>query len=439
MIISSSLASSSSECFPGLPNQALPTKSGYLSVNKTTNSAIFYTYYKPHSPISHNPPILFWLQGGPGCSSMLGNFFELGPYRVTQCQDLQGQKHTVLEPNPGSWNRIFDLVFLDNPIGSGFSIASHPAEIPTDQDSVSKHLYTAITGFLRLEPGFRSRQVYILGESYAGKFVPSIGYYILKQNEKLPVSKRVNLEGIAIGNGLTDPVIQVGTHAANAYYVGLINEKQRKEMEEVQSKAVKFVGTGKWRQAANARSRVVRMLRNMTGLATDFDFTRKRPYRTDLVVRFLQSKDVKRRLGANESIKFVGCNRVIRAGFKEDVMKSVKEKVDYLLKRLKYKVLLYQGNLDLRNSVVSSEAWIKTMKWDGIERFLMAERKVWKVKGELAGYVEKYGKLSHVVVLWGGHMVPADQAVNSQSMVEDWVLEKGLFAEDFPSELKESV
>ncbi|CAN0906018.1 Serine carboxypeptidase-like 50 [Linum grandiflorum] len=225
-------------------------------------------------------------------------------------------------------------------------------------------------------------------KSYAGKFVRSIGYYILKRNHNLPVSKRVNLAGIAIGNGLTDPVIQ-----------------QRNEMEQVQSKAVKFVEMQKRRQAANARSEVTRMMKNMTGLATDFDFTRKRPYRTDLVARFLRSKDVKRKLGvANESIEFVGCNRAIRAGFKEDVMKSVKHKVEFLLKRMNYKVLLYQGSLDLRNSVVASEAWIKTMKWDGIEKFLTAERNVWKVKGEVTGYVQKSGKLSHVVVLGGGHI-----------------------------------
>ncbi|KAE8022397.1 hypothetical protein FH972_008199 [Carpinus fangiana] len=91
------------------------------------------------------------------------------------------------------------------------------------------------------------------------------------------------------------------------------------------------------------------------------------------------------------------------------------------------RVLLYQGHLDLRDSVVSTEAWVKTMKWEGIEEFVMAERKVWKVKGELAGYVQKWGSLSNVVVLGAGHLVPADQALHSQAMIEEWVLERGLF------------
>ncbi|WVZ25729.1 hypothetical protein V8G54_004273 [Vigna mungo] len=116
---------------------------------------------------------------------MLANLYELGPWRVTQSLTLQ--------PNPGSWNRIFGLLFLDNPIGSGFSVASTLEEIPRDQNAVAKHLFAAITNFLQLDPLFKHRLIYITGESYAGKYVPAIGYYILKKNENLEASQRVNL------------------------------------------------------------------------------------------------------------------------------------------------------------------------------------------------------------------------------------------------------
>ena len=67
------------------------------------------------------------------------------------------------------------------------------------------------------------------------------------------------------------------------------------------------------------------------------------------------------------------------------------------------------------------------MKWEGIGNFSLAERKVWKINGVLAGYVQKWGSLSNVVVLGAGHFVPADQSLSSQAMIEDWVLERGLF------------
>ncbi|KAJ0692851.1 putative carboxypeptidase C [Helianthus annuus] len=105
-----------------LPTEALPTKSGYLTVNSTTKSAIFYTFYEAQNPTNTSlseTPLVIWLQGGPGCSSMTGNFYELGPFRVTPSL-THNVEHLVLEPNPGPWNRIFGLLFLDNPIGTGF-------------------------------------------------------------------------------------------------------------------------------------------------------------------------------------------------------------------------------------------------------------------------------------------------------------------------------
>ncbi|KAK4342999.1 hypothetical protein RND71_038815 [Anisodus tanguticus] len=409
------------------PQQALPTKSGYLTVNSTTNSSIFYTFYEAQKPRTtlFETPILIWLQGGPGCSSMLGNFYELGPFRVSFSL-RHNVEHLTLEPNPGSWNRVFGLLFLDNPIGTGFSIASSPDEIPRNQHDVARHLFTATRKFVAIDRLFENRPIYLTGESYAGKYVPAFGYYTLKKNEGLPKSRRLNLAGVAIGNGLTDPETQVGTHALSAYYSGLINEKQREKLEMLQKEAIRLTRSGNWSEAMSARSRVLGTLTNMTGLATLYDFRRLKPYEDELVAKFLSNVEIKRALKARESISFDVCSDLVGKALHEDVMKSVRYMVEFLVKNTK--VLLYQGQCDLRDGVVSTKAWMKKMKWDGIGKFLEAERNVWRVNGELAGYMQKWENLSHVVVVNAGHLVPTDQAVNSQAMIEDWVLEKGLFA-----------
>ncbi|KAG4917451.1 hypothetical protein AAZX31_20G014100 [Glycine max] len=411
--------STSSESNPSFPKEALPNKHGYLPISPTSTSSIFYAFYEAQNstlPLSQTP-LLIWLQGGPGCSSMIGNLYELGPWRVTESLTLQ--------PNPGAWNRIFGLLFLDSPIGTGFSVASTRQEIPTDQNGVAKHLFAAITSFLQLDPVFKNRPIYITGESYAGKYVPAIGYYILEKNANLKVSERVNLAGVTIGDGLTDPKTQVATHALNAYYVGLINERQKHELENAQLEAVRLTQMRNWSEATDARNKVLRMLQNMTGLATLYDYTRKAPYEDDLVEKFLNIAEVKKALGVNESFVYEICSDVVGAALHADVMKSVKYMVDYLVRRSK--VLLYQGQHDLRDGVVQTEVWVKTMKWEGIVEFVNAERKIWTVNGELAGYVQNWKSLTNVVVLGAGHLLPTDQPLNSQAMIEDWVLERGVF------------
>ncbi|KAK1258934.1 Serine carboxypeptidase-like 50 [Acorus gramineus] len=410
---------------PPFPKGSLPTSSGYLPINTSSSSALFFTFYEAQHPLSALPqtPILLWLQGGPGCSSMLGNLFELGPWLLTS----DDNNNPSLQPNPASWNRLFGLLFIDNPIGAGFSIASDTAEIPRNQARVAEHLWIGMQAFLDSRPTFRRRPLYITGESYAGKYVPAAGYYFSRWNSLRSEARRINLRGVAIGNGLTHPVVQVATHAKNAYFSGLINERQTEQLEALQAEAVWLTQETKWGDATRARNRVLSALSNMTGLATLYDLSRTRAYETGRVSVFLNRGDVKKALGVADKTIYEECSDVVGQALHDDVMKSAKFMVEWLLRETKDKVLLYQGGFDLRDGVVSTEAWVKEMVWEGLAEFMKAERKVWEVKGTLAGYVQRWGTLSHAVVARAGHLVPADQGVNSQAMIEDWVLGNGLF------------
>lgn len=246
--------------------------------------------------------------------------------------------------------------------------------------------------------------------------MPAIGYYILKKNDELMMPDHdhdqsqilINVGGVAIGNGLIDPVTQVATHADNAYFSGLIDERQRIELEWHQQEAIRLAKMRHWREATNARHQVVDMLHYMTGLPTLYDYSKKAPYhKTHWVTDYLHNQRVKKVLGVKESAVFRNCSHVVKVALYEDNMKSVKYMVELLVKWSK--VLLYQGQFDLWDGVYSTEAWVKTLQWEEIGNFLSADRKVWKVNGdELSGYVQKWGSLSHVVVSRAGHLVPVE-------------------------------
>ncbi|CAN6341096.1 unnamed protein product [Urochloa humidicola] len=396
------------------PKEALPTKSGYLPI-PPTNASLFFVFYDAAHPLTPpaSTPILLWLQGGPGCSGLIGNFFELGPYFVNPDAE-------TLSPNPFAWNRRFGLLFIDNPLGTGFSAAPSPADIPTNQSVIAAHLLAALQSFFALDPTFRARPFFLAGESYAGKYVPAAGAHILDANPTLPESLRVNLRGVAIGNGLTHPVAQVATHADSAYFSCLINARQKRELEALQAEAVSLTLAERWLEAANARGRVLARLQNMTGLATLYDVAKQRGYQSEPVGAFLNRVETKAALGARGDVAWEECSDAVGAAMHADVMKSVLPQVESLLRRTR--VLLYQGIRDLRDGVVSTEAWLREVRWDGLRAFLDADRVVWRTDGELAGYLQRSGALTHVVVYGAGHLVPADNGRAAQQMIEDWVL-----------------
>jgi carboxypeptidase D len=81
------------------------------------------------------------MNGGPGSTSMNALFMETGPLRVTQ-SDLSDMDSFEIAYRPDlSWQSIGDLLFIDHPVGTGWSYGDHsPTSLPEISDEFIQFL-----------------------------------------------------------------------------------------------------------------------------------------------------------------------------------------------------------------------------------------------------------------------------------------------------------
>ncbi|MQM04739.1 hypothetical protein Taro_037544 [Colocasia esculenta] len=172
--------------------------SGYVTVDPKAGRALFYYFVESPGSSASQKPLVLWLNGGPGCSSLgVGAMMELGPFRVNR-DGKTLQRHVY------AWNKLANIIFLESPAGVGFSYSKTTSDYKLSGDKrTAKDAYAFLVNWLERFPHYKTSEFYIVGESYAGHYVPQLAYEVLLNN-KMGNRAVINLRGIAIGNGLLD-------------------------------------------------------------------------------------------------------------------------------------------------------------------------------------------------------------------------------------------
>merc|ERR1711970_554960 len=161
------LAKVDSSLLQGSHNQSLESYSGLFTVDPDNNGNMFFWFF-PAMKNSETAPVVIWLQGGPGGSSLFGLLKLHGP--ILTGTDENG--NFGVNDNPYSWHREHNMLYIDNPVGAGFSYSD---KLPRSQDDVSQNLYNLLQQWFTLFPMYQENEFYPFGESYAGKFVYQVG------------------------------------------------------------------------------------------------------------------------------------------------------------------------------------------------------------------------------------------------------------------------
>ncbi|KAG9476207.1 hypothetical protein GDO78_002996 [Eleutherodactylus coqui] len=389
-----------------LPGSNVKSYSGYLTVNKTYDSNLFFWFF----PAQLNPetaPVLLWLQGGPGGTSMFGLFVEHGPYVVNH--------NLTLAYREFSWTNKYSMLYIDNPVGTGFSFTKNDRGYAVNEDDVGRDLYRYGTLFPSLL------------QSYAGKYVPAIGYYIHTRN---PTSKvKINFKGIAIGDGLCDPEVMLGGYADFLYQTGLVDENQKSYVQQQSDLAIRYIQQQKWIDAFDVfdsllngdRTSYPSFFQNATGCSNYFNFLQcQEPKDQEYFGPFLALPEVRKAIHVGNLTFNDGSE--VEKHLLFDVMKTIKPWLVVLMDN--YRVLMYSGQLDVIVAAPLTERFLQTVPWSRLEEYKKAKRSFWKIRPtdtEVAGYVRVAGEFAQVIVRGGGHILPYDQPERSFVLIDRFI------------------
>jgi vitellogenic carboxypeptidase-like protein len=412
----------------------LPVKSyaGYVTVDKDKENHLFYWFFESQEREDDiaETPLIIWLNGGPGASSLAGLFLENGPIHIRN--DGSG---TII-PNLDSWNKEAHLLYWDQPVGAGFSYTDKHGYV-NDENELSEQFYIGLQGFFKKHPEYRSCPLYITGESYAGKYIPFIAKKIGEKNEKTIDNpfQHINLQGLAIGDGWMNPKLQTHDQIEYGYCMGFIDTKQRKIVEGIYREFVDCLEKKDMKGAFEKGCKVSDTICKCGGHPNIYDVRRWTDAPLDDLKRYLDLPELKKAIHVHPDFKwqFADSSGPVAEHLMNDLMADMTDILPDLVN--KYRMLMYTGNFDMSCGFTGTEEILIKMEWKGKSKWRDLDRKVWIKKdagtAKIMGYVKATddGKLMQIVIPNAGHLVPLDMPDVSRDMIFNW-----LYMREFPTQ-----
>ncbi|RQM19668.1 hypothetical protein B5M09_002717 [Aphanomyces astaci] len=345
--------------------------SGYLQVTNATK--YFYWYFESRDNPTKDPLVL-WLNGGPGASSLIGLLAENGP-----C--LLDPDTLTLKDNPHAWNAHANVIWLDQPANVGFSQGP-----PTPPSQVGPNVHTFLENFLAQHPELHRRRLYLTGESYAGHYIPGIAHTILQGNAVKPSSEALNLQGILIVNGLTNVQVQVAQHELdmvfeNAYNVTLVPNDQLSVVKTMQTTAVDLARTCQHDSSVcpNATLAFIALQSQVNEYTTRDSLDIRQDCNVSscsakmtAIDAFLSQARVQTRLGVHPyHPSYSVSNGNVMTDFATDIATNYAPYVDTVL-NAKVPVVLVAGDADLQCNWRGVQAWPEHLHWHGAHGYKSA-------------------------------------------------------------------
>ncbi|KAF4360307.1 hypothetical protein F8388_020598 [Cannabis sativa] len=385
---------------------------GYVEVRPKAHMFwwLYKSPYRVEDP-SKPWPIVLWLQGGPkgyesvslfflrkqkGASGVgIGNFEEVGPL------------DTGLKPRNLTWLQKADLLFVDNPVGTGYSFVEDTKLFVKSDLEAADDLTTLLEKLFNGDEKLQKSPLFIVAQSYGGKFAFSWGPLLkdvsrlddngLKQAQSLAEKIRQQIqqgqyEEATDSWGELEDVIYANSNGVDFYNFLLDSEMDSVSSSTTVLKLSKESVTKRY-------SRYLSVLRSTPTPGGDDDLDD------------LMNGAIKKKLKIiPENVTWGGQSKGVFLAMQGDFMRPRIDEVDQLLAK-GVNVTIYSGQLDLICATKGTEAWVKKLKWEGLQIFLSKDRTpLYCGKGgPTKGFMSSHQNLHFYWILGAGHDVPADQ------------------------------
>ncbi|XP_028767749.1 serine carboxypeptidase-like 12 [Neltuma alba] len=453
LAVPSNAATSSSqlvETLPGFPGKLPFTlETGYVGVGDSESVQLFY-YFIESERDPDEDPLLLWLTGGPGCSGFSGLVYEVGPLSFDYAKSSSGEvKVPVLKLNPYSWTTVSNMIFIDAPVGTGFSYATNPEAYLVDDWLSVTQTHEFLRKWLLSHPRFLKHPLYISGDSYSGIIIPILVSKISDDNDA-GIKPQLNLKGYSIGNPVTDVTIDENWRVPFAHRMALIPDKLYESTKR--NCHGQYMDVDPNNAACSGDLQVftecTKML--MIGNILEPDCVTDTPKPESLkwdpnivkedsldllstgehsepwcrnynyVFSYIWANDeeVQAALHIRKGTKkdWQRCNTSL--AYTEDVTSSFPFHKN--LTNKPYEVLIYSGDHDMVVPYVGTMAWVKSLNLTESSKW-----RPWFVQGQVGGYTIEYKRsnysLTYATVKGAGHTAPEYNPPQCLAMFSRWL------------------
>ena len=429
--------------------------SGYLSASPRKQ----FHYLLHLADTEHDSkPLVLWLNGGPGCSSLYGWITENGP--------MMYHKNKTFSKNEYSWNKEANMLYIESPGEVGFSFINSylDSDLEINDDITAKENFNALLSFFLKFPEYKGREFYISGESYAGVYIPMLAYEIINYNKLVPEDNRINLKGILVGNGVTDndfdDITAIFDYAFSHHFISyeirlkyieyciknytlnlcqeivdkswnlfdkinMYNIYEDCELPTTSEGEIDYYSSyflrGSW--AFKDLKKKQNMMKSKRRLLSEEDSEDDNSCFDDkFLIDYFNDDEVKKALHVNLAKHWEMCSDKIFEIYKTQYKASIWVYPTLISNNIR--ILIFNGDADMVVPFNGNIEWIEDLKLDIEEPW-----RKWRAFGDknnISGYVTKYKGLTFCTVKGAGHEVPKWKPKESYYMFKQFLNNKEL-------------